>query len=49
MKMIIKIIYFWKLLNFFVLSPIEKTYITKIENEINESERLDSDITKVES
>jgi len=32
---------FLKIVKFFVLSPVEKTYITKIEAEIQESLRLD--------
>lgn len=37
-----------KIIKFFVLSPIEKQYITKIENEIQEGEKLDLEILNVE-
>lgn len=40
--------HYLKIIKFFVLSPIEKQYIVKIENEIMEGERLDSEVLNVE-
>ena len=40
--------HYLKIIKFFVLSPIEKQYIVKIENEIMEGERLDTEILAVE-
>lgn len=38
-----------KLIKYYVVSPIEKSYIVKIEKELKEDEELDGEIKDIES
>lgn len=37
-----------RLIKYFILSPIEKSYILKIENQLKEEQQLDAEIQRVE-
>lgn len=38
-----------RLIKYFILSPVEKSYILKIENELREEQQLDSEIQRVQT